>query len=251
MSEVAEVIEPVEHYVLAEEADGIVTLTLNRPAELNTLSEGMLAALQAELDAIAESDTARVVVLAANGRAFCAGHNLKQMRANYTIDYQRELFRTCSRVMTAIMQLPQPVIARVQGLATAAGCQLVATCDLAIAAESASFATSGVNLGLFCSTPGVALSRNIGRKAAMHMLMTGDFIDAARAVELGLVNEAVPAGQLDAAVAELAGKAAARRRIHDQHQAARPLRKRHWIAVDGPEGIRMGAPGGRRRSKGR
>jgi len=212
MTEAAANIDSNGAYVLREEADGVVWLTLNRPHELNALSEGMLAALQAELDALAVSETARVVVLSGSGRAFCAGHNLKEMRANYTLDYQRELFRTCSRMMTSIMNLPQPVIARVQGLATAAGCQLVATCDLAIASREARLATSGINVGLFCSTPGVALSRAVARKHAMHMLMTGEFVDADTAAAMGLVNQAVDAGALDAAVGELAGTLAQKSR---------------------------------------
>lgn len=195
-------------YVLRSDNDGVTTLTLNRPGELNALSEGMLAALQGELDAIADDRSVRVVVLAASGRAFCAGHNLKQMRANYTIDYQKQLFATCTKMMLSVLRLPQPVIAKVHALATAAGCQLVATCDLAVAAQSARFATSGINVGLFCSTPGVAVGRAVSRKHAMDLLLTGDFVSAERAAEIGLVNEAVADDLLDDAVGELARKLA-------------------------------------------
>ncbi len=186
--------------------DGIVTLTLNRPQQFNALSEEMLAALQAALDDIAANPEVRVVVLAAKGRGFCGGHDLKQMRAKPDRAYYQSLFETCSRMMLSLIRIPQPVIAKVQGMATAAGCQLVATCDLAVAAETASFATSGINVGLFCATPGVALSRNLSRKRAFEMLMTGEFIDAATALEYGLVNHVVPAEQLDAAVDGLARK---------------------------------------------
>ena len=199
-----------EPYVLRTDDDGVTTLTLNRPGELNALSEGMLAALQAELDAIADDRSVRVVVLAASGRAFCAGHNLKQMRSNYTIEYQKELFATCTKMMLSVLRLPQPVIAKVHALATAAGCQLVATCDLAVAAQSARFATSGINVGLFCSTPGVAVGRAVSRKHAMDLLLTGDFVSAERAAEIGLINEAVADNLLDDAVGELARKLASK-----------------------------------------
>ena len=189
-------------------ADGVTTLTLNRPDELNALSEGMLAALQAELDAIAADRSVRVVVLGGSGRAFCAGHNLKQMRANYSLAYQQALFATCSKMMQSVLRLPQPVIAKVRGLATAAGCQLVATCDLAIAADTSRLATSGINVGLFCSTPGVAVGRALPRKHAMDLLLTGDFVEAPRAAEIGLINRAVPEELLDEEVAELAAKLA-------------------------------------------
>ena len=193
-----------EPYVLRADRDGVAVLTLNRPQALNALSVAMLAALQEALDAIAGDGGVRVVVIAGAGRAFCAGHDLKQMRANPGRDYQAALFESCSRMMLTLMRLPQPVIARVHGIATAAGCQLVATCDLAVAAEDARFATSGVNVGLFCSTPGVALGRNLARKHAMEMLLTGGFTDARRAAEIGLVNRVVPADRLDAATQELA-----------------------------------------------
>lgn len=189
-------------------AEGVTTLTLNRPDELNALSEGMLAALQSELDNIADDRSVRVVVLAGSGRAFCAGHNLKQMRANYSLKYQQALFATCSTMMQSVLRLPQPVIAKVRGLATAAGCQLVATCDLAIAADTSRLATSGINVGLFCSTPGVAVGRALPRKHAMDLLLTGDFLEAPRAAEIGLINRAVPEALLDEQVAELAAKLA-------------------------------------------
>ncbi len=181
----------------------VVTLTLNRPAQFNSLSEELLAALQEALDGIAGDASLRAVVIAGAGKAFCAGHDLKQMRANHDKDYMRRLFRQCGRVMTTIARLPQPVIARVQGIATAAGCQLVASCDLAVAADVARFAVSGINVGLFCSTPAVALSRNMGRKQALEMLLTGDFIDAGEAQRRGLVNRVVPSEQLDAEVRTL------------------------------------------------
>ncbi|MBO23563.1 MAG: enoyl-CoA hydratase [Rhodospirillaceae bacterium] len=189
-------------------APGVTRLTLNRPDELNALSEGMLAALQAELDAIAANRAVRVVVLTGAGRAFCAGHNLKQMRANYSLEYQQSLFATCSKMMQSLLRLPQPVIAEVRGLATAAGCQLVATCDLAIATDTARLATSGINVGLFCSTPGVAVGRAVARKHAMDLLLTGDFLDAPRAAEIGLINRAVPEALIDETVGELAAKLA-------------------------------------------
>lgn len=190
---------------LLEERDarGVVTLTMNRGASFNALSEEMLGALQAALDRVAADDGARVVVLAARGKAFCAGHNLKEMIATPQLAYYQELFARCSRMMLAIRKLPVPVVARVQGLATAAGCQLVAQCDLAVAAGEASFAVSGVNFGLFCSTPSVPLLRNVPAKQAMEMLLTGDFIGADQARERGLVNRVVPADRLDAEVAVL------------------------------------------------
>jgi enoyl-CoA hydratase/carnithine racemase len=194
----------LEPLLLKEQAGGVVRLTLNRPAQFNSLSEEMLAALAAELDAIAADASARVLVIAGAGKAFCAGHDLKQMKASPRLDYYQKLFADCARVMLKIQRMPQPVIARVHGIATAAGCQLVAMCDLAIAADVAKFAVSGINVGLFCSTPGVALSRNLSRKQAFEMLVTGDFIDAATARERGLVNRVVPLDALDAEVARLA-----------------------------------------------
>ncbi|MBE2243226.1 MAG: enoyl-CoA hydratase [Burkholderiaceae bacterium] len=205
---------PDQPFVLRDtDARGVVTLTLNRPLAFNALSEEMLAALQAELDAIAKDEAARVVVLAAAGKAFCAGHDLKQMRADPSLAYYRKLFDQCAQVMMAVQQLPVPVIARVHGIATAAGCQLVAMCDLAVAANTAKFAVSGVNLGLFCSTPGVALSRNLGRKAAFEMLVTGAFISAAEAQARGLVNRVVEPEQLDAEVESLVASIVAKPRV--------------------------------------
>ncbi len=182
----------------------VVTLTMNRGAQFNALSEGLLTDLQASLDRIASDAGVRVVVLAGAGRAFCAGHDLREMRASPSLEYYNTLFAQCTRMMRTIQRMPQPVIARVHGIATAAGCQLVATCDLAVASDEAKFAVSGVNLGLFCSTPSVALSRNVSRKQAFEMLVTGEFIDAQQALERGLVNRVVPAACLDQEIASLA-----------------------------------------------
>ena len=182
---------------------GVVTLTLNDPARFNALGAEMLQALQDALDAIAVDDSVRVVVLAANGKAFCAGHNLKDMAAHPELAYYQNLFAQCSRMMLSIAQLPVPVIARVHGMATAAGCQLVAQCDLAVASTEASFATSGINYGLFCATPSVPLVRNVPFKQAMEMLLTGDFMDACTAQAQGLVNRAVAPQVLDAQVEQL------------------------------------------------
>ncbi|MCM2307941.1 MAG: enoyl-CoA hydratase [Sulfuritalea sp.] len=189
--------------LMREDKDGVATLTLNRPTQFNSLSEEMLAELQAALDAIAKDVSVRAVVIAGAGKAFCAGHDLKQMRANHSKAYMQKLFRQCGKVMMSIVEMPQPVIARIHGIATAAGCQLVAMCDLAVAAEGARFAVSGINVGLFCSTPSVALGRAMGRKQAMEMLLTGDFIDAAEAQRRGLINRVVPLDQLDAEVKKL------------------------------------------------
>lgn len=191
-------------YVLKSITGGVATLTLNRGDKFNPLSEEMMEALQSELDAIKSDDGVRVVVLAAAGKAFCAGHDLKQMRAEPSHAYYKKLFSQCSKLMLTIQQMPQPVIARVQGIATAAGCQLVSMCDLAVAARDAKFAVSGVNYGLFCATPSVGLSRNVSRKQAMEMLLTGEFIDAETARERGLVNRVVVAEELDAEVGRLA-----------------------------------------------
>jgi enoyl-CoA hydratase/carnithine racemase len=196
--------------VLERRQDAIAYLTLNRPSQYNALSEDMLAALQAKLDALGGDTSIRVVVLGAAGKAFCAGHDLKQMKANPNLEYYRRLFADCSRLMLRIQSLPQPVIARVHGTATAAGCQLVATCDLAVAAQEARFAVSGINVGLFCATPSVALSRNVGRKAAFEMLVTGEFIDARTALEHGLINRCVPMDRLDAEIEQLAAAIAAK-----------------------------------------
>jgi enoyl-CoA hydratase/carnithine racemase len=203
--------EPLLHR--ARDAHGVVTLTLNRPQAFNALSEAMLQALQSELDALAGDDGVRVLVVAAAGKAFCAGHDLKEMRAAPSLDYYRGLFERCSRMMLAIQRLPVPVIARVQGVATAAGCQLVAMCDLAVASRDARFAVSGVNFGLFCSTPSVALSRNVPRKAAFEMLVTGDFISADEALDKGLVNRVVDGAELDAEIAALVSRIVAKPRV--------------------------------------
>lgn len=199
--------------VLRSDANHIATLTLNRPQARNALSKDMIAALQSALDVIAQDAAIHVVILAGSGPAFCAGHDLKEIRGEgFGAAYAKELFDACGQLMQRIVSLPQPVIARVHGIATAAGAQLVATCDLAVAADNARFATPGVNIGLFCSTPMVALTRNISHKHAMQMLLTGDLIDATEALRFGLVNQIVPEGELDAAVTALAGKLASKSR---------------------------------------
>jgi len=205
--------EQEEPYVLRTDTGGVTTLTLNRPKSYNTLSEQMLEALQSAVDDIARDESVRVVVLAGEGKAFCAGHDLKQMRAKPDRAYYGQLFAQCSRFMLSLMQMPQPVIARIHGIAAAAGCQLAGTCDLAIATPEAKFATSGINVGLFCSTPAVAVSRNMPRKPAFEMLMTGDFVDAETAKDLGLINHVVPAEELDAAIAALCAKITAKSRV--------------------------------------
>ena len=207
--------QPVMTPLVLRERDerGVVRITLNRPNAFNSLSEATLSALQAELDAVQADETARVVVIAAAGKAFCAGHDLKEMRAKPSQAYYERLFAQCGRMMMTIQQLPVPVIARVQGIATAAGCQLVAMCDLAVAARDARFAVSGVNLGLFCSTPSVALSRNLSRKAAFEMLVTGAFISADEAQVKGLVNRVVEADQLDAEIDSLVNSIVAKPRV--------------------------------------
>jgi enoyl-CoA hydratase/carnithine racemase len=240
--------------LLREVKEGVATLTLNRPGARNALSRALMGALQAELDAIREDRSVKVVVLAANGPAFCAGHDLKEVRANPGREAYEALFRECSRLMLAITRLPQPVIAKVQGIATAAGCQLVATCDLAVAARTARFATPGVNIGLFCSTPMVALSRAVGRKAAMEMLLTGEAVGAETAVRLGLVNRAVEPGALDGEVEALArriasksplvlaiGKEAFYRQVElpveEAYGYASEVMTRNMLARDAEEGI--------------
>ena len=206
--------DPTAPLVLcSQDASGVRTLTLNRPEAFNALSEAMLDALQAELEAAAADATLRVLVIAAAGRAFCAGHDLKQMRAEPSLAYYQRLFAQCTKMMLAIQKLPVPVIAQVQGIATAAGCQLVAMCDLAVASSDARFAVSGVNLGMFCATPSVALSRNLSRKAAFEMLVTGDFISADQAQAQGLVNRVAAPQDLAAAVAALAARIVAKPRI--------------------------------------
>jgi enoyl-CoA hydratase/carnithine racemase len=192
---------------------GVVTLTLNRPQAFNALSEAMLAALGDAVDALAKDETVRAVVLGASGKAFCAGHDLKEMRAEPSLEYYQRLFALCTGVMLSIQRLPVPVIARVQGLATAAGCQLVAMCDLAVASREARFAVSGVNVGLFCATPGVALSRNVPRKAAFKMLVTGDFISADEACVSGLVNSVAAPEALDDEVEALVARIVAKPRV--------------------------------------
>ena len=208
--------------LLREDEGGIATLTMNRPRSLNALSDAMLAALKEQFETIADDGTIRAVILKGSGKAFCAGHDLKEMtRGRQAPDggraYFADLFRRCSEVMTTIPKMPQPVIAQVHGIATAAGCQLVASCDMAVAAEGTRFGVNGVNIGLFCSTPMVALSRNVPRKQAFEMLTTGEFVEADRARELGLVNRVVPeaalAGETLALAATVAAKLGAAVRI--------------------------------------
>lgn len=195
-----------EPLVIREEnhdSSGVVTLILNRPKQFNALSVELLSAIQTELDSIAQDSNIQIVIIAANGKAFCAGHNLKEMRENTDEAFHRALFQQCSRMMLTINDMPQVVIAKVQGIATAAGCQLVAACDLAVASDNAKFATSGINVGLFCSTPAVAISRNLSRKQAFEMLITGEFIDAHTALQYGLINRVVSVDQLDQALQSL------------------------------------------------
>ena len=197
----------------SQDARGVVTLTLNRPHAFNALSEAMLTTLQLEVDAIGKDESVRVMIIAAAGKAFCAGHDLKEMRAAPSLEYYEQLFAQCSEMMLAIQRLPVPVIARVQGIATAAGCQLVAMCDLAVASSTARFAVSGVNVGLFCSTPGVALSRNVLRKQAFEMLVTGEFISAQEAKTRGLINRVAEPEQLDAELEKLVAAIVSKPRI--------------------------------------
>lgn len=213
-----------------KDSRGVVTLTLNRPAAFNALSEAMLTALQAALDVVAADDGARVVVLAGAGKAFCAGHDLKEMRAAPSQDYYERLFAQCGRMMMTIQRLPVPVVARVHGIATAAGCQLVGMCDLAVASADARFAVSGITLGLFCSTPSVALVRNLSRKAAFEMLVTGEFISAEQAREKGLVNRVAAAAELDTEVERLVASIVAKPKVAVQmgkalfyRQAEKPI----------------------------
>src|SRR5580658_5039115 len=218
--------------VLTEAHNGVVTLRLNRPQQLNALSDSMLEQLQRELDRLATDANLRCVVVAGAGRAFCAGHDLSEMRSNRSPEYYRSLFDRCSRLMQSIRALPVPVIARVQGIATAAGCQLVGSCDLAIASEEARFAVSGINVGLFCSTPAVALSRNVSTKRAFDMLVTGKFIDAATALDWGLINEVVPAAELDAAIARKASEIAAKSPAAIRHGKAMFYRQQTMPLAD-------------------
>ena len=214
-----------ENLILRADTNGVATLTLNAPGSINALSEAMLAALSETLDDIAADRSVKVVILRSGGKHFCAGHNLKEMTAHRTdedggFQYFQDLFARCSAMMMRVVRLPQPVIAEVRGIATAAGCQLVASCDLAVAAEDATFATSGVNIGLFCSTPMVALSRNVPRKMAMEMLLLGEFLPAARVADMGLLNRVVPLADLENTSMELA------RSIADKSPAAVKIGKR-------------------------
>ena len=240
--------------LVRDDRDGVATLTLNRPKQRNALSRALMAELQRELAAIAGDRTVKVVVLAAAGPAFCAGHDLKEVRENEGEPFFRALFEQCSELMMAINRLPQIVIARVHAMATAAGCQLVAACDLAVAADTAKFATPGVNIGLFCSTPMVAISRNVGRKKMMEMLVTAEPLDAATAEAAGLLNTVVPAEELDAAVDALTaritskspltltiGKEAFYRQLEqpmeDAYAYASAVMTRNMLARDAREGI--------------
>jgi len=199
-----------EAILIRDKDDGIATLTLNRPGHFNALSSDMLNELQTALDDVKADNSIQVVIIAANGKGFCAGHDLKEIRSSVDKAFHQELFDRCSKMMLTIHNMPQPVIAQIDGLATAAGCQLVANCDLAIASMESRFAVSGINLGLFCSTPAVPLSRNLSRKQAMRMLLTGDFISAEQAQAYGLINEAVESNELKQATMNLAHKIAAK-----------------------------------------
>ena len=240
--------------LLRADRNGIATLTLNRPAARNALSLALMEAVTAELAAIAQDRAVRAVILAGAGPGFCAGHDLRELRANQTAEFYRATFTQCGAMMRAILRLPQPVIAAVHGIATAAGCQLVATCDLAVAGAGAHFATPGVNIGLFCSTPMVALSRAVSRKAAMEMLLTGDMIDAETARDLGLVNRVVEDGAVMEAACALAGKIAAKSPltlaigkeafyrqaemgIDDAYDYTAEVMTRNMLAADAAEGI--------------
>jgi enoyl-CoA hydratase/carnithine racemase len=248
-------IGPGDPAVLRSVDAGVVTLTLNRPARFNALDLALLDALQAGLDAVAADTAARAVVIAGAGPAFCAGHDLREMLANSSEAFIAQLFHRCSEVMLTIRRLPQPVIAKVHGIATAAGCQLVAACDLAVAADDARFATSGINLGLFCATPAVPLSRNIERKRAFEMLFTGQFIDAATALDWGLVNRVVPSAKLDMEIRTLADSLAAKPRevvasgkrlfyeqldepIEQAYARASACITRNMLGPDAQEGVR-------------
>lgn len=209
-----------EAVLLRDTRDGVATLTLNRPQQRNALSKALLRELNAALSDIAGDTGVRVVVIRGNGPVFCSGHDLKEMRADNREEAHRRTLEECARMMTGIVNLPKPVIARVHGIATAAGCQLVASCDLAIAADDTRFATPGVNLGVFCATPMVALGRNVSRKHAMEMLLTGEMIDAATAERFGLINRAVPAADLDDAVSELAATIGSKSAVAIEHGKA-------------------------------
>lgn len=220
-------------------AEGVATLTLNRPERFNTLSETLLDALSESLDQLRNESSLRCVVIAAEGRAFCTGHDLKEMQAHPDQAYYQELFRRCGQLMQSIVDFPLPVIARVHGVATAAGCQLVASCDMAVAARSARFAVSGINVGLFCATPAVALSRDIGRKRALEMLLTGEFISADTALEWGLVNRVTDDERLDEAIDTLTASLSAKSALAlstgkhmFRHQAKLPLEQAYTFAAD-------------------
>jgi len=204
------VLQPEQAVLLRQDREGVATLTMNRPQQMNLLTGGMLEALQKAFDEIANDGSVRVVVLAGAGKGFCAGHDLKEIRALKDLPRIEALFTQCSRMMATIPRLPQPVIAKVQGAAAAAGCQLVAQCDLAVASDASKFVTSGVSWGFFCSTPGVAVGRNLHRKHALEMLLTGDVVGPQQALAWGLVNRVVPAAELNAATDELAKKLAAK-----------------------------------------
>jgi enoyl-CoA hydratase/carnithine racemase len=195
----------LQPFVLSETSAGVTTLTMNRGDRFNPLSQAMIDALQTELDRLALDTAVRVVVIAGSGKGFCAGHDLKELRTHGERGWQQEIFDACSRMMLTLTRLPQPVIARVHGVATAAGCQLVSMCDLAVAGENARFSLPGVNIGIFCSTPAVGVARNIARKRAMEMLLTGEMIDARTALNWGLINKVVPESELDAAIAHFTG----------------------------------------------
>jgi enoyl-CoA hydratase/carnithine racemase len=244
----------VARLVLREDRDGIATLTLHRPAQYNAINGAMLTEMQTELDAIGTDPSVRVVVVAGAGRAFSPGHDLKEMLANSNEAFIGDLFRRCCKVMLTIQRLPQPVIARVHGIATAAGCQIVAACDLAVAEQGARFATSGINFGLFCATPGVPVSRNVSQKRAFEMLMTGEFIDAATALAWGLVNRVATLDRLDAEVAALAQQMMEKpravialgkrffydqleRKLEDAYAEASIVITRNMLAADGQEGV--------------
>jgi len=244
----------VQPLILRTDAGGIATLTLNRPAQFNAINGAMLTDMQSALDAVAADASVRVVVVAGAGRAFCPGHDLKEMLANSNEAFIGDLFRRCCDVMLTLQRIPQPVIAKVHGIATAAGCQIVAACDLAVAEEGARFATSGINFGLFCATPGVPVSRNISRKRAFEMLLTGGFIDAATALDWGLINRVAPADGLDAEVDALARQmmdkprsviAAGKRFFYDQlerrlenaYAVASVEITRSMLADEGQEGV--------------
>jgi len=218
--------------LVREDSHGVVTLRMNRPRQFNAISEAMLHALQQELHAIALDESVRCVVLAGAGPAFCAGHDLREMRARPTLAYYQALFSQCSRVMQSLQALPVPVIARVQGIATAAGCQLVASCDLAISTDTAQFAVSGIDVGLFCATPSVALSRNVSPKRAFDMLVTARFIDAATAVDWGLINAAVPEDRLDSAIAEKTARILAKSAVALRHGKSMFYRQRQMSLAD-------------------